>query len=370
MIQPAASPGGLEVSASDPVPVSCGRHRAMPIAALGVFVLFVAFQAPRAQEISRPAGVTPEIQASIARGLEYLARTQNRDGSWRANGGQGGYPTAMTALAGTAMIGSGSTPTRGRYWDHVQAATNFLIDCAQPDGVITAPAEEGRSMYGHGFSTMYLAEVYGMEEDQRRQQILHDILTRACQLTARSQSRAGGWLYTPESNGDEGSVTVTQIQALRACRNAGVTVPNETITRSVEYIRKSANPDGSIRYSVNSGGGGRPAITAAAVAVLYNAGRYDDPMAEKALQYAKRTLPVNGSGNGHHYYAQLYLAQAFYQRGGDDWDEYYSKMSRWLLSQQRSDGSWMGDGVGSTYGTAIALTILQLPYAYLPIYQR
>ena len=30
----------------------------------------------------------------------------------------------------------------------------------------------------------------------------------------------------------------------------------------------------------------------------------------------------------------------------------------------------MGDGVGTTYGTAIACIILQLPYGYLPIYQR
>ena len=47
---------------------------------------------------------------------------------------------------------------------------------------------------------------------------LHDVLTRAVKLITRSQSSAGGWLYTPDSNGDEGSVTVTQIQALRACR--------------------------------------------------------------------------------------------------------------------------------------------------------
>jgi hypothetical protein len=30
----------------------------------------------------------------------------------------------------------------------------------------------------------------------------------------------------------------------------------------------------------------------------------------------------------------------------------------------------MGDGVGQTYGTALALTILQLPYALVPIYQK
>ncbi len=318
----------------------------------------------------RPAGVTEEIDQAVQRGLLYLVRTQNGDGSWRSAGNYGNYPTAMTALAGTALLSAGCTPTRGRHWRPVRKCTNHLLRAAQPDGVITAPSEEGRSMYGHGFSTMFLAEVYGMEEDERRQREVHGVLTKAVQLISRSQSRAGGWLYTPESSGDEGSVTVTQIQALRACRNAGITVPPATIKRAVAYIRKCANADGSIRYSAASGGGGRPPIAAAAVAVLYNAGFYDDPLAAKALRYARRTVSVNGSGNGHHYYSHLYLAQAMYQNGGTDWDDYYGKMSKWLLKQQRRDGAWMGDGVGTTYGTAIALIILQLPYAYVPIYQR
>ena len=33
-------------------------------------------------------------------------------------------------------------------------------------------------------------------------------------------------------------------------------------------------------------------------------------------------------------------------------------------------GCWRGDGVGTVYGTGIALTILQLPYSFAPIYQR
>jgi hypothetical protein len=37
---------------------------------------------------------------------------------------------------------------------------------------------------------------------------------------------------------------------------------------------------------------------------------------------------------------------------------------------QSPDGSWNGDGVGTTYGTAMGCVILQLPYGYLPIYQR
>ena len=82
-------------------------------------------------------------------------------------------------------------------------------------------------------------------------------------------------------------------------------------------------------------------------------------------RWGKDYFSINGSGNGHHYYSHLYLAQALYQRGGEEWDQYYARISEWLLRQQRRDGSWTGDGVGTIYGTSIALTILQLPYAYV-----
>jgi squalene cyclase len=45
-------------------------------------------------------------------------------------------------------------------------------------------------------------------------------------------------------------------------------------------------------------------------------------------------------------------------------------MRSWLLERQAEDGSWVGDGVGPVYGTAIALRILQLPLALVPIHQR
>lgn len=317
-----------------------------------------------------PEGVNADIEAAIQRGLAFLARSQNRDGSWRSAGGRGEYPCAMTGLAGLAMLASGSTPTRGKYWRSIRRCTEYLISKQQPNGLIAAMTEENQSMYGHGFSTTFLGEVFGTEEDERRQQDLHRVLTLAVKLTARAQSSQGGWIYTPTSGGDEGSVTVTQMQALRACRNAGIVVPVETVNKAIKYIADSANSDGSIRYSLRGSSGGRPPITAAAVAVLYSAGKYDDPIASKALAYAKRTISVGGQGGGHYFYSHLYLAQALYFEGGRDWTDYYGTMSKSLIRQQARDGSWTGDGVGTTYGTAIALIILQLPYANLTIYQR
>src|SRR4030095_5245982 len=126
-----------------------------------------------------------------------------------------------------------------------------------------------------------------------------------------SQSRAGGWLYSPTSDGDEGSVTVTQIQGLRACRDAGIQVNAQTVKNAVRYIEKSANPDGGVRYMMSMGGEGRPPITAAAVAALYNAGAYHSPAALKCLSFCDRTISVNSGGGvwGHFYYSHLYLAQ-------------------------------------------------------------
>ena len=326
----------------------------------------------RAQEVVYPPGVNKQVHEAIERGLEWLSRNQANDGSWRNSGGYGTYPAAMTGLAGMAFIAGGSTPTRGRYWNEVRRSASFLMKHADANtGVISVPAEEGRSMYGHGFATLFLASVFGMEEDLRKQQRLKRVLDKAVSLISRAQSSAGGWIYTPDSNSDEGSVTVTQIQALRACRMAGIVVDKKTIDKAVDYIKRCQNTDGSIRYSLNSGGDGRPAITAAGVAVLYNAGVYDDqPFVDKAVKYCKKHIRVAVDNTGHHYYTHLYWGQALYQRGGDDWDEYYKQVTKYLLRQQRKDGSWQGDGVGTVYGTAIALTILQLPYALAPIYQR
>ncbi len=323
---------------------------------------------PQADKLT-PAGVTPEVEVAIRKGLGYLARTQNRDGSWRSTGGYGTYPVAMTALAGVALVASGSTTTRGPYALQIRRSVDFLVRNAMANGLISVLHEESCPMYGHGFSMLYLAQVYGMEEDLARQKRLHRVLRNGVELIARSQSGAGGWIYAPDSNGDEGSVTVTQVQALRAARNIGVVVPIQVIRAAVKYIADCQNPDGGISYSKRNRGASRPAITAAAVAVLYNAGRYDDPMAEKAMTYALRTVPVSGRF-GHSLYAHHYLAQALYQRGGKDWDKYYAGRSTWLVRHQRADGSWQGGIVGATYGTALALTALQLPYSLLPIYQR
>jgi len=327
-----------------------------------------------------PRYFTPETQAAIERGMNYLASTQSADGSWRNTSDGGVYPVTMTSLAGVAMLAGGNTTSRGPYADNVRRAVRYVLAQADPNtGLISAGQENGRTMYPHGFAILFLANAYGMESDPAMRQVMQRVIDQGIQLIASAQSPQGGWYYTPNS-GDEGSVTVTQLQALRAAHNAGFVVPETVIDRAVQYLEMCRTPEGGIRYSYQSSNSTRLPISAAALPCLYSTGDYESDMAEACLAYVFREFCLGGNNNrwnkngGHDFYGHYYAAQAFYQAGDNYWSTYFPAARDQLISMQSAgqsgNGSWDGDGVGPVYGTAMALTILQLPYAYLPIYQR
>ena len=323
----------------------------------------------------RPDMVTAQAEEAIKKGLAFLASKQDQRGSWSGGTGYGGsYKAAMTGLAGVALLSSGSTPTRGPYAKNIRKAIHWALSQQGPTGLICSRAEEARSMYGHGFCMLFLAESLGMGGSKRLERRMRVALQRGIKLTEGAQSPLGGWIYTPSGQSDEGSVTVTQVQALRACQNAGVQVNKAVIEKSFEYLKKSKVQDGGIAYSARQVRGGqgssRPAITAAALTCLFSAGKYNDPLTKSTLDYCLKRYPsMLGGHGGHFYYTHLYLAEALYQHGGKTWKDYYPKIRDWLVKAQ-SNGAWQGDGVGHVYGTSIALIILQLPYGTLPVVQK
>src|SRR5262245_13760502 len=200
------------------------RNRILALFA-GAAVLAARAPAQAAGEPILPKHVDQRTLKAVEKGLAWLKKAQSSDGSFSALTDGSAYPVSMAALAGMAMLATGSTTTRGPAADEIARTVRYVTSCARSNGIISGPNyESGRPMHGHGFSLLFLATVYGMETDPAARERLAPAIRRGIRLIDASQSPVGGWTYTP-GGGDEGSVTVTQIQALRAADSAGFVIP-------------------------------------------------------------------------------------------------------------------------------------------------
>ena len=311
-----------------------------------------------------PEELPPGARMSISRGLTWLASTQASDGSYGRTSNYGRH-VGLTALSGMAFVSDGSVPGRGPYARNVEECVRFILSCAGESGLLAAETSHG-PMYGHGFATLFLAEVHGMSESPKLDEALH----KAVRLIVNTQNHQGGWRYQPVRNDADIYVTICQVMALRAARNVGVFVPKSTIDSAIEYVRQSQNDDGGFKYMLTSGTSAF-ARSAAGVAALQYAGLYRDRTVERGLEYVDGFLPgrPDSKNLGHYFYGHYYAAQAMFQAGEQRWGRWYPAIRDELLSRQDPEGFWRGQA-GTEYGTAMALIILQMPNRLLPIFQK
>lgn len=320
--------------------------------------------------------VTTETQAAIDRGLASLAQKQHADGSF-GSGRNYARNVGVSALSGMAFLSAGHTPGRGKYGRHVQKTIDYILSCCRPNGFIIDQEWDNDyhgPMYGHGFATLFLCEVYGMTPRGEVRDELGKKLRSAVKLLVSTQNDEGGWRYQPEPRDADISVTVSQVMALRAARNCGLYVPKKTIDRCIEYVRKSQNSDGGFRYQLTGRKESRFPLSAAGVVAIYSAGVYKGQEIENGIEYLNRFRP---SGRGfrfsrYYFYGHYYAAQAMWHTGGSHWQDWYSAVRDELLQYQQSSGVWSRPTqlVCNEYNTAMACLILQMPNNYLPIFQR
>jgi very-short-patch-repair endonuclease/prenyltransferase beta subunit len=312
--------------------------------------------------------ITPAQQHAVESGLNWLSHRQGPDGSFTT--GMQGYSNraAISALASIALMQSGNLPNRGKYGREVERALRFILSSCQESGLISADAGQG-PMYGHGFATLMLGEIYGMTGDEE----VKDRLERAVRLIEKTQNPEGGWRYQPVPYDADISVTICQVMALRAARDAGIKVDKKVIDQAIHYVRSCQNPDGGFSYMSAASGGGAGgsgfARSAAGVAALYYAGIFEGNDLIRGLDYVKQFTPGHGpsaQNEGHYYYGFYYATQAMFLAGGKYWEDFYPAIRNELISNQK-DSHWEGD-FNDEYATSMALIILQMPNRYMPVY--
>jgi hypothetical protein len=320
----------------------------------------------RGDEITQPQ------RDAVARGLERLASRQRPDGTFGSSGDGFGATSGITALSGLAFMEAGNLPGRGKYGQNVQKAVDAVLNSSQESGLL-ATEQAHAVMYSHGFATLFLAEVYGMTGDED----VKDKLQKAVRLIQKCQNPQGGWRYMPVPYDADISVTICQVMALRAARDAGIKVEKEVIDKAIDYVRHCQNPDGGFSYMIGPGGGGGSAFprSSAGVASLYYAGVFEGDDLKKGLEYVRHFKPERNAGagavatpNAHYFYGQYYAVQAMFLAGGDYWGEWYPAIRDELVRrQEKTTGAWNGE-ISEDYCTAMSLIILQMPNRYLPVF--
>jgi hypothetical protein len=324
-----------------------------------LFIPVIAVQLCLIPVPAADAEIPLKVTQAVSKSLDYLAKTQNPDGSWPDNYGKS---PAVVGLIVLAFLGHGEVPGRGKYKDTLEKATKYIMSCAQDTGLISQTGSQ--PMYNHGFSTLALAEVYGMS----KREDIGKALNSAVDLICRTQNSRGGWRYQARPADDDITVSGAQLMALRAAKNAGVDVPKEVIDNGVKYIASCACSGGGFGYQ--PGGSPGKARTGIGVLLLQLLGEEESKAVEEGADYLLKN-PLT-PGESYFYYATYYCSQAMYQKGGKYWEEWEKNITETLLSRQNSDGSFNAQSSegGAYYAVAMAVLALEINWKYLPIYQR
>ena len=330
-----------------------------------------AVPAPTPQAVRSRHGFDARARESVDRGLAFLARRQNANGSWHERVGYSlsgqfygdeAESVYATSLACLALMGSGNVPGRGRYGKEVDRAVHWLLSRSrEEDGYIT---HAGSRMYEHALATLCLAEAAGMclRRDLRLR------VKASIYLLATCQNVQGGWRHQPIPVDADMTVTGLVIQAIRAARNAGIAVPLEVVNGARKFVQSCSSRSGFAYMPVH--GHVTYGTTCCGIVSLFAIGTYDSPDVRSALRILQnRWLRTDPPGRLHYFYQHFFASQATYIAGADEWGAYFPRVRDEILRIQHGDGHWIDD-VGPVYATAMACLVLQMPLEYLPLFQR
>ena len=334
------------------------------IAALSSFAL----AAPKVSE-----DLPPRLDSSISRGLGFLAKQQNPDGSFDS----GGPKVAVTGLCVLAYLSAGNAPDAGKYGLLLRNAIDWLLSRQAADGYF---GEGDRGMYTHAIATLALTQAYGVETDAGRRLRMHAVLARAVAVILAAQNvpkpnpaYAGGWRYEKTSADSDLSLSGWNCMALRGADAVGIDVPADARKRGADFILRCFD-DNARGFGYQPGSPAQTGESAIGILCLYllNAVDAGGPRLDAAAIYME-SHPIDDN-SPFPCYGSYYVTQAAFQRDGDTWSRAGRPTLERLIRMQDKDGGWpqskSGQEPGRVYATALAVGSLTVPYRLLPVYQR
>lgn len=334
-------------------------------------------------------------ESAVDRALEWLARHQSPDGSWKVQELEGSKPwdIGVTGLATLAFLGAGHTEKIGKYRTNVQKAVAWMISKQQANGSI-GPGQG----YHHPIAGMALAEAGAMARTSKTIQAAQRAVNYTCEIHQYGTgSNKFGWRYkAKDKKGDLSNVGWFVLQ-LKSAKVAGLGVNPASFEGAIKYLdHVMADPvnvkkvddtydNGGHRYGYSDK---KPWINTTAIGVLCRLFTGTKPeQVRGAAMWLLKTEPPRwsaklGRGVGNHPFPMYYLyynTLTMFQVGGDIWKQWNVGMKSVLCKNQRrggdEDGSWdplskHEKMAGRAYTTAMGALSLEVYYRYLPMYRE
>ena len=344
------------------------KYRLSPlqIALPGVASLALCLFSAPAPSQGKADPTMQKAQQAVTKGIEYLRRTQEKDGSWSE------YP-ATTALAVTGLLRNGKTEVND---PSVAKAIQFILRAAKPNGAIFADSNPATALPNYNTSLCVMALALTKNPAykpviQKAQKYLENSQFDEGENIKPNDPTYGGIGYgsDPDDHPDLGNLQT----ALEALKETGTPSSSPVWKKAITFIqrvqnRKESNDQAWAKQSPDDGGfaydstgeskipGGTGhtsmgAMTYAGVkSYIYAGVSKNDPRVTAAWNWIRSHYTVAehpGMGNTSLYYYYHTMAKTLDVYGQKKLQDTKGQSHDWahdlaaqLVAEQHPDGSW------------------------------
>jgi hypothetical protein len=357
--------------------------------------------APILPEIDAPA--ESEIRDSIDRGIRFLIKDQNPNGSWGSAtrtkalniyapvpGAHHAFRAATTSLCISALIEIDSDdPEAIKALDRAeQWLQKHLVWLRRASG------DAIYNIWGHAYSIQALVRMHQRHKDDTDKQAkIIDLIETQFDMLTRYESVDGGWGYydfryqgNQPTSSSISFVNGTVLVALAEAKQLGVEPPERLVKRAIAALNRQKKPDFSYLYGeylqyqpmrgINRPGGslGRTQCCNCALREWGDKSITDNVIKNWLFRLyvrngwldigRKRPVPHESwmqVAGYFYYYGHYYAALSLEQLPQSERGPYQPMLAKLMLDRQEKDGSWWDYPLydyHQPYGTAFALMTL------------
>ncbi len=324
-------------------------------------------------------GGTPQTEDAVELGLKWLAKNQQRDGTWSLKGPyRSNVPEenmmAATGLALLAFLGHGETHRAGPYQKVVERGIKSLIENQAGNGhFVERRASLTHSLYSHAICSIAICELLALTQDETLLGPARD----AVSFAVKAQGLQGGWKYEVGDPRSDLSVTGWFVMLFQSAKYAGIEFDISILERTGGFLDTVMLPDGSrFRYEPDH----EPSLAMTAEGLLcrqYLGWKKNDARLMTGSEYLLKN-PIRWSQKNVYYW--YYGTQVMRHLDDESWKKWNDVLKDVIPKNQVKNGvdrgSWdpTGDPYGGTggrlYVTCLCLFSLEVYYRHLPIYQN